>query len=477
VKILQVSTYDSGGGAHLIANALHDGLRARGHRSAMAVGTKRSDDPDVTEIPAGISRAQDLAQRAALRVVRPIARRIPAVRPIRRALQTPAPVAYLRHAGSGRELFDYPGSRRILELPSFRPEIVHLHNLHSRYFDLRFLQQLSASVPVAMTLHDEWTYTGHCAHTLVGDRWRDGCWSCPDLDVYPAIERDATHANWLTKRSIYRRSRLYVSAPSRWILDRAQQSILAAGAATWRHIPNGVDRTVFRPAPQAAAREMLGLPAEARILLFAGNFLNTNPFKDYDTIASVIERLAGDVRDRSLLLIALGGEEPPRTIGNAELRQVPYEHDLDRLAAYYQAADIYLHAARADTFPTTILEAMATGRPVIATAVGGIPEQVRSLAGAPGAWDGDASGPESATGILVPAHDAAGMAAAASALLGDDSLRTRLGENAAAVAQAEYDLDRQLDATLGWYEEILEDWQQWRRQPGDPAAWPASRAR
>jgi glycosyltransferase involved in cell wall biosynthesis len=169
------------------------------------------------------------------------------------------------------------------------------------------------------------------------------------------------------------------------------------------------------------------------------------------------------LRDRQLLLVALGGEGEVTRLGNAELRFVPYESEAERVAAYYQAADLYLHAANADTFPTTILEALSVGRPVIATAVGGIPEQLRSLTGAPGSWTGAAEGAETATGVLVAAHDAAGMAAAAAALLADDELRARLGRNAAQDAAVRFRLDEQLDATLDWYAEAIRDWGGWRR--------------
>ena len=465
MKILQVSSSDGGGGASKVASALHQGLRARGHASAMAVGRKRSLDADVVAIPYGISLPRRIAYRVALQVVRPLARRITSLQPLRRALRSPHSISYLRQRSTGREVFDYPESRRILELSPFAPELVHLHNLHNEYFDLRFLEKLSSNVPVAMTLHDEWTFTGHCGYTLVGDRWRDGCWSCPDLDVYPAIQRDATHENWLTKRAVYERSRLYVSAPSQWLLDRARQSILGAGAVDWRLIPNGVDRNIFKPAEKTAARAVLGLPRDALLLLFTANVLNRNPFKDYGTIEAAVERLAVDLSDRQLLLIALGSDAPTRRLGNAEFRQVPYVTAPALVAAYYQAADLYLHAANADTFPTTILEAMAVGRPVVATAVGGIPEQVRSLAAVPGGWTGAATDAATATGVLVEAHDAAGMATAAAALLKDDELRARLGANAAAEAAARYDIERQLDETLGWYAEIQEDWQRWKNRP------------
>ena len=460
--MLQVSASDTGGGAHKIARALHGGLRDRGHTSAMAVGTRTSEDPTIVRIPNEITTAKRLAFGLTRRALRPVLRRVPALRFIRPALRTAHPLGFIRTYRAGREFFDFPGSRRLLELVPFQPDVVHLHNLHNNYFDLRSLPELSARVPVAMTLHDEWTYTGHCAYTLGCERWRTGCGSCPDLTIHPALFRDGTHENWLAKREIYRGSRLYVSAPSRWLLDRARQSILAAGAADFRHIPNGVDQRVFRPIDQGQARDLLGLPREPLILLFAANLLGKNPFKDYATVAAAVQTIAATLRDRRVLLIALGAESSATSVEGAEMRLMPYEHEPARVAAYYQAADLYLHAANADTFPTTILEALSTGRPVVATAVGGIDEQVRSLGGAPGAWTGAAAAESAATGVLVEAHDAAGMAAAAIALLRDDALRERLGRNAAEDAAARFDVERQLDDTLAWYAATIDDWHAWR---------------
>jgi glycosyltransferase involved in cell wall biosynthesis len=463
VKILQVSASDRGGGAHLIAKALHRGLLSIGHDSAMAVGRLNTDEAGIYRIPSRIGPRRRRLHRRVSRLLRPFPSFIPGLQPVRRALRSPRPISFLRARLRGRENFDYPGTRSLLSVADFRPELVHLHNLHTEYFDLRYLPELSDTVPVAMTLHDEWTYTGHCAYTMGIERWRTGCHSCPDLDVYPAIRRGATHENWLAKRAIYERSRLYVSAPSRWLLDRARESMLAAGVVDWRLIPNGVDRSQFRPLEHNTARDLLGLPRDSLILLFAANLVGTNPFKDHATVAAAARLVADRLPHRPLLLLALGGEAASQRIGNAELRFLPYEQDRTRVAAYYQAADVYLHAANADTFPTTILEGLASGRPVVATAVGGIEEQIRSLAGAPGAWPGASESVETATGVLISPHDASGMAAAAAALLVDDELRFRLGRNAAADAADRFDADRQLDLTISWYRDCTEDWLAWRR--------------
>ncbi len=220
----------------------------------------------------------------------------PWARPIRRAIRIASSPRHELDLYRGREIFDYPGTASIPDLPPQPLDLVHCHNLHGGYFDLRELAPMSHRLPVAMTLHDEWTFTGHCGYTLGCERWRSGCGSCPDLTIYPAIRRDGTHANRSAKQAIYAASGLYVSTPSQWLMDRARVSILADGVVGWKTIPNGVDRTVFRAADRLAARAALDLPVEPFILLFAANGARRSPFKDYDTVAEAAARTAAAVR-------------------------------------------------------------------------------------------------------------------------------------------------------------------------------------
>jgi glycosyltransferase involved in cell wall biosynthesis len=180
------------------------------------------------------------------------------------------------------------------------------------------------------------------------------------------------------------------------------------------------------------------------------------------------------MRVKELLFIALGEDGPPEKIGKADLRFVPYQNDLEAVARYYQAADVYLHPAKVDTFPNTVLEALACGTPVVATAVGGIPEQVKSLK--PGGWSPKhpTYGPDAATGVLVPSEDAEAMAGSVVDLLSDEPLRLRLGENGAREARRRFDLNRQVEEYLGWYYEIAECWKAERsnlHMKEEPSLW------
>ena len=109
----------------------------------------------------------------------------------------------------------------------------------------------------------------------------------------------------------------------------------------------------------------------------------------------------------------------------------------ERVAAFLRAADLYVHATRADNHPLAVLEALACGTPVVAPPVGGIPEQLRAE-----------------TGLLVAPWDATTLAAAIEELLSDDERRARMGAAAAADARARFSLDRQVDAYLDLYSDL-----------------------
>ena len=76
----------------------------------------------------------------------------------------------------GFENFNYPGTWKLLNLPPKPPTIVHCHNLHGFYFDLRFLPRLSQQIPVILNLRDTWLLTGHCAHFMDCERWKNRVW-------------------------------------------------------------------------------------------------------------------------------------------------------------------------------------------------------------------------------------------------------------------------------------------------------------
>ena len=453
LRILQVSAVDGyAGGAAKVASKLFEGYGARGHQSWMAVGVKRSSKANVFAIPnAPAAHGWGRLWWSLHDRVRTYSGRAS------RATALIASPQKIVDDFRGVENFAFPGTQRLLGLAPEAPDVVHLHNLHGffGYFDLRALQPLSRTVPTVVTLHDSWMFTGHCAVSFDCNKWESGCGSCPYLDTYPSVRRDSTDLNWLRKKQIYQNSSLFVAAPSRWLLERAKASILSHGIVGTRLIPNGVDLSIFRPAVKAAARERIGLPQDERILLFSGSSPANSPIKDLPTLRAAVEMVGRVGTD--ITLVVLGASEETQRIGQATIRFAGYETDEAKVARFYQAADVYVHAARvgAENHSLAILEALACGAPVVASDVGGIPEQVNSLR--PGS-SGSAhpSNPDGATGILTPPGDAKALADAITILIDDTSLLRAMSSNAATDARRRFDLQTQVDAYLDWYQELIE---------------------
>jgi glycosyltransferase involved in cell wall biosynthesis len=305
-------------------------------------------------------------------------------------------------------------------------------------------------VPTVVTLHDMWMLTGHCAHSLDCGRWVTGCGQCPDLRLEPAIRRDATAENWRRKQAIYAGSRLQVATPSRWLRDRVVESMLGPQVRDLRVIPNGIDTSVFHPAQRREVREALGLPLDDRIVLLTTGSRGSM-WKDDQTLRAAMAEVRANDDTAATLFVAVGRESAVAGTGQARTRSIPFQHDPRVMAQYYQAADLYLHAARADTFPLAVLESMGCGTPVIATAVGGIPEQIdpATIEEIRGGAIGEA------TGVLVGKGNAAQMAAATIALLTHDVARTRMGDHAAARTRATFDVSVQVAAYLDWFQELV----------------------
>jgi glycosyltransferase involved in cell wall biosynthesis len=459
LRILQVSRTDVVGGAAKIAWNLFQSYQARGYISWLAVGHKDSEEPDVLVLPnretqgkwgrfwGGLhSRLEYLNHvRGGWRLISLIDRMSGLAKSVDRYW--------------GIEDFRSPGSWHLLDLTPKRPNIVHCHNLHGDYFDLRVLPWLSQQVPVVLTLHDTWLLSGHCYYSFECERWKTGCGRCPDLNIYPAIRRDATAYNWLRKQKIYSKSRLYVATPSRWLMGKVEQSMLGLAVREARVIPNGVDLSIFHPADKQSVRARLRLPQDAKVLLFTAVNARTNQGKDYQTMRAAVGQVAMRLPAQKLIFIALGDEAPTERAGQTEIRFIPYQDNPGFVAQYYQAADLYLHGAKADNFPTTVLESLACGRPVVATAVGGIPEQVKGLDFFPSGLGTTANryGKDRATGVLVPLGDVEQMTVAIVQLLTIDSLCRHLGENAARDARERFDLVHQADDYLQWYGQVVEE--------------------
>jgi len=435
LKVLHINTADIGGGAESSAWNLFQSLRKKGYESWLAVGEKFSDDPNVYKIPNTNNRdpfarflvnVSSTGKGSKFEFFSNFLVKLSYIGEMRR----------FRDKLKGIEDFHFPGTKYILTLPPKSPTIVHCHNLHGNYFDLRLLPWLSHQVPLILNLRDCWLLSGHCAHSMECENWRDGCGNCPDLDIYPSIRMDSTSLNWIRKKQIYDNSRLYIVAPSQWLIDKVNESMLIG--CKYKVIPNSIDTTIFKPEDKTLARAALGLPLNAKIILLIAH----NMFKDITTMEKAIEYVNFNYCNEKLLFLCLGRSGKDRLLGPGEINYIGFIQNQKIMKYYYQASDVYIHAAHDEVFGKTITEAMACGLPVVATDVGGIKEQI---------IDGK-------TGFLIPKGDATVMAARVDFLLKNEEIRYCMGKRAAENARLRFNLDQQVTEYLDWYSEVIVDW-------------------
>src|SRR5690606_18433986 len=108
--------------------------------------------------------------------------------------------------------------------------------------------------------------------------------------------------NWARKKDIFARTKVYIAAPSSWLMAKVQESLLAGSALETRVIPNGVDLTVFCPGISAEERRKLDLPTDAFIAIFASNGIRKNMWKDYKTLRNALGQVGSQVPNGRLML-------------------------------------------------------------------------------------------------------------------------------------------------------------------------------
>jgi glycosyltransferase involved in cell wall biosynthesis len=149
-------------------------------------------------------------------------------------------------------------------------------------------------------------------------------------------------------------------------------------------VPNGVDTDIFAPGDRAAERERFGLPQEAAVVLVVGHLIERkDPVLAVRAYARWAERHQGPTR---LVLVGRGPlyepltDEIAKTLHENEVRLVPHAEP-DELARWYAAADALLLTSWREGRPNVVLEALACGRPVLATEAGGTGELLEGLEG------------------------------------------------------------------------------------------------
>jgi glycosyltransferase involved in cell wall biosynthesis len=290
----------------------------------------------------------------------------------------------IRMHGLQTRLFDRHGlasiaaTREFVEqIKKIKPDIIHLHNIHGYYINIEILFRYlkDANIPVVWTLHDCWTMTGHCAYfTFVEcDKWKTQCFSCPQKKGYPSSYfLDRSKQNYTQKRKLFTSVNDITIVPvSNWLADIVKQSYLKDYPI--RVINNGIDVNVFSPQSRDGIRLKYGLADKFILLGVSTEWGRRKGLHDFIELSKTLKD------DEIIVLVGLKKDQikilPENIIG------ITRTDSTQELAEFYSSADVFVNPTWEDNFPTTNLEAMACGTPVVTYRTGGSPEALTPKTG------------------------------------------------------------------------------------------------
>lgn len=285
---------------------------------------------------------------------------------------------YLGIALGRNGFYSHKGTRDLVkQLEQFKPDIVHLHNLHKFCINLPHLFNYlkSSKVKVIWTLHDCWTFTGHCPHfTMIKcEKWKYGCFQCSQISAYPKSLIDNSRKMFRLKKKWFTSvGNMTIVTPSKWLAGLVSQSFFQDYPI--KVINNGIDLNVFNPT-RNIFRKKYNIPDKKKILL--GVAFGWGERKGLDVFIELEKRL-----DMNIYQIVLVGtneridEQLPK--GIISIHQTQNQNEL---AEIYSVADLFVNPTREEVFGLVNIEALACGTPVVTFNTGGCPEVLDKTCG------------------------------------------------------------------------------------------------
>ena len=257
------------------------------------------------------------------------------------------------------------------QMDAYAPDIVHLHIMHGYYINIEILFRYlkEKKIPVVWTFHDCWAFTGHCPYfDMVGcEKWKTGCYSCEQKLHHPqSLLLDNSKGNYRRKREAFTGvEKMVIVTPSEWLKGLVEQSFLKEYSV--KVINNGINTKDFQPT-FGIMKEKLGIGEKKILLGVSSTWAEGKGLKDFVTLS---QKISPEYRVVLVGLTKKQLKELPETITGVERTD-----SVKELAELYTAATAFLNLTYEDNYPTTNLEAIACGTPVITYRTGGSPEIV-----------------------------------------------------------------------------------------------------
>lgn len=265
----------------------------------------------------------------------------------------------------------------IEKIEEIKPDVIGLHNIHGYYLNIEVLFNYLEikKIPIVWTLHDCWAFTGHCTYfDSVGcEKWKTQCEKCPKKSFYPtSYLLDNSKKNYLDKKKLLNKvANGIIITPSKWLKNLVEESFLKYPV---KNIYNGIDLEIFKPQSTITSiKEKYHITKGKIILGVASIWDERKGLSDFVDLQHQI------ISDYQIVLVGLSAKQikelPTGIIG------IERTENIQELAALYSASDVFVNPTYQDNFPTTNIEALACGTPVITYNTGGSPEAIDELTG------------------------------------------------------------------------------------------------
>lgn len=268
------------------------------------------------------------------------------------------------------------GSKRatqnlIQKLKNIKPDLVALHNLHGYYINIEILFNYikEENIPIVWTFHDCWPFTGHCSHfeNINCIKWQTHCENCPKTSNYPKSFIDRSYYNFEDKKRIFQGvNNLKIITPSHWLSTLVKKSFLQQYDVEVIH--NGIDLDIFKLHKSKYNTD------DKIVLGVASTWGTSKGLEDFIRLRKLLPS------DFKIVLIGLNRKQiknlPENILG------IIRTQNIKELVEWYNKAYIFVNPTYSDNFPTTNIEALACGTPVITYDTGGSPEAIDEETGA-----------------------------------------------------------------------------------------------
>lgn len=278
---------------------------------------------------------------------------------------------YLRNRlFDGEGLGSQHATRRLIgQIKDLSPDIIHLHNIHDHWlnYPILFEYLAGADTPVVWTQHDHWALTGHCCYIPSGcEKWRTSCCDCP-LQKKKLFDR--SRRNYLQKKELFASLKSLTLVPvSEWLGTQVLESFYKG--CDIKVIHNGIDIEMFSP-QISNVRFKYDIDGKKIVLGVASEWSTRKGLDDFYKLAQLLPE--------EYIIIIIGkilGKRNDINGASYKMRFIDRTQNAQELAQLYSAAMVFVNPTYQDNYPTTNLEAMSCGTPVITYRTGGSPEAI-----------------------------------------------------------------------------------------------------